>query len=358
MGIFYVLLLVPLLIQHVSIKGYYIDYNKRNKLALKVFFVLITVLVMFRHESVGNDTGTYILYFREFTRMGWFDLDKMDLEIGYAIFNKAVSVITKQPQMFLAIAAVTVAAMIYPTYHRLSEDTALTIVLFCIMSIFPMMFSGIRQMIAIGLGCIAYDFVREKRIVPFVVTVLLAISFHVSAFMLIFMYPLYHAKIRKKQLYWIAPGIAVVFALNEPIFSFLTAILARFTRFEAGMESTGAYTLLILFVLFTVFSFLIPDNSSLDEETVGLRNFLLISLIIQMFAPLHTLAMRLNYYYIIFIPLLLPKIIQYRSKRWNQVAILGRHIMVLFFLVYFFMNATPGSNLRVFPYHFFWENVG
>ena len=115
--------------------------------------------------------------------------------------------------------------------------------------------------------------------------------------------------------------------------------------------------MLILFAIFTVFAFLIPDESQLDAETIGLRNFLLLSLVIQMFAPLHTLAMRMNYYYIIFIPLLLPKIIECRSKRWNQVAVLGRHVMVGFFLLYFFYNASKGGNLHVFPYHFFWETV-
>ena len=76
-----------------------------------------------------------------------------------------------------------------------------------------------------------------------------------------------------------------------------------------------------------------------------------------MFAPLHVLAMRMNYYYIIFIPLLIPKIIEYKSVRYRQVAILGRHVMVGFFLVYFFIAANSGHGLRVFPYHFFWEAV-
>ena len=115
--------------------------------------------------------------------------------------------------------------------------------------------------------------------------------------------------------------------------------------------------MLLLFTAFAIFAFLVPDESQLDAETIGLRNFLLLSLVIQMFAPLHVLAMRMNYYYIIFIPLLLPKIIQYRSKRWNQVAFLGRHVMVLFFLVYFFANAYRDGGLNVFPYHFFWESV-
>ncbi len=60
---------------------------------------------------------------------------------------------------------------------------------------------------------------------------------------------------------------------------------------------------------------------------------------------------------LIFVPLLLPKIIECRSKRWNQVAILGRHVMVIFFLLYFFVSASGGGGLKVFPYHFFWERV-
>ena len=109
---------------------------------------------------------------------------------------------------------------------------------------------------------------------------------------------------------------------------------------------------------FTGFAFIIPDESTLDDETVGLRNFLLIAFVIQMFASLHTLAMRMSYYYIIFIPLLLPKIIEHRSRKWKQVAMVGRHIMVVFFLLYFFINANRGDNLHVFPYHFFWEDIG
>jgi hypothetical protein len=68
--------------------------------------------------------------------------------------------------------------------------------------------------------------------------------------------------------------------------------------------------------------------------------------------------MRMNYYYIIFIPLLMPRIISCRSHRYSRVAILARHVMVIFFLAYFFITALgSGVNLRVFPYHFFWEKI-
>ncbi len=356
MGVFAVLLLVPVMMQHFVIKPTNINYEKKNRNALFFFFVFFTVLVMLRHESVGNDTRNYIYFFNKFSQLSWGDVGRYNLEAGYSYFNKIVSVFTKNPQVFFAITAVLIIAMIYPTYKRLCVDASLTVVLFCTMSTFVMMFSGIRQMIAVGLGFIAYEFTRKKKLLPFVFTVILATAFHASGFIIAFMYPLYRLKITKKLLFAAAPVLAFVFVFNRQIFSVLTVILKRFSRFDGQVTSTGAYTMLLVFAVFVAFAFIIPDESKIDEETIGLRNFLLLSLVVQMFAPVHTLAMRINYYYIIFIPLLLPKIVQYRSARYRQVAVLGRHIMVAFFLIYFFISARNGG-LHVFPYHFFWEAV-
>ncbi len=358
MWVFYILLLVPLLLQHVVIGQHNTDYEKKNRTALFAFFAILTILVMFRHESVGNDTRNYINMFKQYLRLDWNIIRQAIVESGYGYFNKIISVVSDEPQFFLVVTAVIVSAMIYPTYKRLCVDSSLTIVLYVTMSTFVMMFSGIRQMIAIGIGFIAYEFARKKKLISFIIAVMVAIMFHTSAFMLVFMYPLFHAKITKKWLYVVIPTFTVVFIFNKPIFNFLTAIIARFTKYEGGMSSTGAYMMLILFAAFAIFAYIIPDESKLGKEIIGLRNFLLLAIVVQMFAPLHTLAMRLSYYYIIFIPLLLPKVIECRRVRWNQVAIAGRHIMVVFFLVYFFFNAySSSSNLHVFPYHFFWESV-
>lgn len=354
---FVVLLLVPIMIQHVSIAGHTIDYKKRNINAIKIFFLLLTILVMFRHESIGNDTQYYMHIFEKISRMQWLDMGKNSIEIGFSYFNKIISLVTKDPQIFLMIAAVVTSFMVYPTYKRLCVDASLSIVIFCILSTFVMLFSGMRQMLAIGIGFIAYEFARKKRLVLFLLAVLVATTFHTSAFMLIFMYPLYHANITKKWLFAAIPVLGIIFVFNKQIFSVLTRLLEGYTKYEGTMTQTGAYTMIILFTIFAIFAFVIPDESLLDRETIGLRNFLLLSLAIQLFAPLHNLAMRMNYYYIIFIPLLLPKIIACRSKRWNQVALAGRHIMVIFFLIYFFVNAYSGGKLNVFPHHFFWENV-
>lgn len=357
MWVYIALLFVPLIVQHAVFENKNIDLDKKNRKAMSIFFLLLTALLVLRHESIGNDTRNYIYFFENYARMDWVEISQDTVEVGFSYFNKIISLFSDNPHVFLAITAIITIAMIYPTYQRLNLDASLTIMLFCTMSTFVMAFSGIRQMLAIGLGFIAYEFTRNKKIVPFILIVGLAISFHTSAFMLAFMYPLYHVKITKKWLILVIPMQILIFIFNKPIFTYLSIIISKYTKYEGYITSTGAYTMLILFVVFVIFSFLIPDEANLDRETMGLRNFLLFSLALQMFAPLHSLAMRMNYYYIIFIPLLMPKIICYSDIKWKRIAVAGRNVMVIFFLLYFFKSAGDDGNLNVFPYHFFWENI-
>ena len=113
--------------------------------------------------------------------------------------------------------------------------------------------------------------------------------------------------------------------------------------------------MLVLFASLTVFCFVIPDEALLDDDTIGLRNFLLLSLVLQLFVPVNMLAMRMNYYYIIFIPLLLPRVIMRTQVRYRDICRWTRNIMVVFFFLYFFFHAKPGGNLHSIPYRFFWE---
>ena len=352
---FLILLVTPFVLQHTKQKRW--DYERKNRSALIFFFGFLLMLLMLRHESVGNDTQNYIYIFNRIRENEWGSTLMFIAEPGFTFYTKIVSLFTADPHMYLAITAAITVAMILPTYLEMNEDTSLSVALFSTMSTFVMMFSGIRQMLAIGIGFVAFYFVRKRKVWPYVIAVVIAVTFHTSAIMLAVMYPLYHVRITKKWLYAVVPAMMLVFVFNRQIFGVLTAILSRYTRFEASTSSTGAFTTLILFAIFVVFAFLIPDEEKLDAETIGLRNFLLLSLVVQMFAPLHMLAMRMNYYYIIFIPLLIPKIIKNRSERWNEVAVTARHIMVAFFMIYFFVSAYNGGALNVFPYHFLWEKV-
>lgn len=357
------LVLFPIVIQHVRMSGGSLYLTRsgshKNENILKLFWGILLVLLILRHEVVGTDTINYSNIFWRLSRSSWESVINYNAEVAYSVLNKLVSVFTEDFRGVMIIAALISVYYMARAYLQYSADASLTIALFIMTSNFAMMFSGLRQIIAISLGFVAFEYVREKRLLPFLGITFLATLFHTSAFMILFMYPLYHLRITRSWMLIIVPMMGLLFIFNVPIFSFLTSIMSQFTEYEAGISSTGAYTMLILYGLLAVFAYIIPDERALaaDPDALGLRNFLLMSVALQMFAPLHTLAMRMNYYYMAFIPLAIPKVIEYRSHQWSQVAVFARYVMVAFFILYFFWSVPSDNPLNIYPYHFLWEPV-
>jgi hypothetical protein len=180
-------------------------------------------------------------------------------------------------------------------------------------------------------------------------------SFHVSAFILIPMYPAYHMRFRKVHIFLFAPIYLLIFLFNKQIFSFMVPLLGPdYSGLLGELTDTGAYTMLILFGIFLVYSFLAPAEEEMDGETRGMRNLLMISFALQMFAPLNPLAMRLNYYYILYIPVLIPRI----TSRFKWVSPFIRDVinivMIAFFIGYYIITALSKDTIGIYPYVPFW----
>lgn len=348
-----VLVFAPVLPLLFVIKGQ--DSNARDKRAIGLFFFFYLMLLMLRDKSVGRDTSGYSFIFSTYSHISWGQLINSTFEVAYAVLNKLIFVFTGNFQWLLVITAIITIVPIWIVYRKEVVDAPLSISIFLILPTFVMFFSGLRQSIAIAIGVIAYEFVKRKKLLFFLLVVAIACLFHKSAFFLFFMYPVYRAKITKKWLLPTVLALIIIFIFNRQIFSFLQALLVD--MYDARARENNAYAMLILFILFGIFSFIIPDEKKLDDNVIGLRNLLLLAIAVQMFAPLHTLAMRFNYYYIIFIPLLIPKVIKNCSFRYRQIAILSKYVMEVYFTFYFWSQIALKNSLDAFPYHFFWETL-
>jgi len=360
------LILIPLVFSLVTVdKGrIYIcgDSDTREKnLALPVFFLMLFFILALRHETVGNDLLNYKYYFQIHSNSALKDLMSYETESLFKVFNWLIGRITDNYQWYLTIVAAVCLIPIAKVYCEDRTHSYLKIIVFVNMSVFVMLFSGIRQSIAMAVGMVAYMFVRKKKLVAFILAVIVAIGIHHSAIMLAVMYPAYYMVLRKKHFYIIIPTIVITYVFNQQIFTFITSALSSYTdAYEAEIAGTGAFGSLILFVLFAIFSHVVPDESKMDQDMLGLRNYMFVAVVIQCFAPLHMLAMRMNYYFILFIPLLLSKVLKVPKEDYSQVAITAETVMNIFFTVYFLMTTynsyvTGISALNTVPYVPFWR---
>ena len=237
------------------------------------------------------------------------------------------------------------------------QNAYLSVVLFLSLGLFSIYFSALRQVLAMTFAVPAYYFTKNRKLVLFLLMVFIAYFFHHSAVVLLLMYPIYHLDLRiNSSLLVIVPVIIIVYFFRVPIFSWLKAFLRDYQ--SGTIRETGAIMVFLLLVGLLVLSYIIPDNSLLDKDTLGLRNLLLLATILQVFAGINSLAMRMNYYYLLFIPLLIPRILNSASEKNRYVANVIYVVMLGFFTVYYLYDASTGvSGMHIYPYIPFWRQA-
>ena len=352
-SLLFILPAIPLLFPHfMRIRG--LDDDSYKRASIFAFFFVLLFMCAFHAKSVGNDSASYLMMFKRFSR--W-SLSRVLTykEPAFALLCKGISMLTDQYQWLVIIVSLISVLPIMTLYVDEVEYPMTTIALFVFTSNFYMLFSGMRQAIAISLGIFAYQMVKRKQLAPFLLIVVLAFLFHRSALMLVFMYPLYHMRLMKRSLFVVVPVMLLIFVCNRQIFGFLQGIIQDYEHI--GNRESNSFMMLLLLIAFSALSYVIPDDNQLDADAIGLRNFLLMTTAVQMFVPLNFLVMRMGYYYLIFMPITVPKMLQAYSVKWRQVAVAAHYVLLLYFTLHFFLSAPAANTLNIFPYRFFWEMV-
>ena len=354
---YFLLIAIPVLFSFIGTK-YRVTLRKRvlfetQAACIDAFMLIFLLMLAFRGLECGVDTRQYLRMYNRYSAFSVAEIfQNSDHEYGFKLLIKLVGMIFGSFQMLLCITAGICVIPLWYFYKRESDSQLLTIALFLSVAPFIMYFSGIRQAIAISLGIAAWYAARERRKIRFVLTVLLAMQFHTSAFILFLIYPLYTAKITTRWLWFVIPGMAAVFFLKNTIFNFLLAYL--WNEYRVTTE-TGAPTILLLLILFGAYAYIIPDEQTIEQDTIALRNMLLLSIVIQFFALLHPLAMRMNYYFLVFVPILIPRVAARSKNMFSQIADVSILVMTVYFMYYFIHKVVNDvDSLGIFPYIPFW----
>lgn len=320
-----------------------------------LLFLGLFAIMGLRHPSMGVDLDYkgqlgYLGRFQFIANSSWSYLLKNDIlsyEKGFVFYNKIIGYISDEQQWFLIVNSFLSLLPIFIIYNKYSENLPYSIIIYLSLSCYSAVFSAIRQSIAIGICFISFIFVKNKKIIPFVLLVLLAFTFHSSAIFTLLMYPAYWIKIKKKWRIGTLFGIVAIFIFRVPLFS----LLSRIIKDNAVIDNNGAINLFLFFVLVYIFSFFFGSD---DEDTNGLLNLFLIAIICQLFGNLHLYAARLGYYFMPFLGLLIPKVL--KNFRINEHKIISFFIASIFVLygLYVLYNGRNSWTCS-YPWIPFWK---
>lgn len=332
--------------------------EKTNRNTILFFFIGMMILIWLRAPYIGSDTRNYLRTFERASRLGFSDVfEAYDGEYGYYILNTLIARIYDNERFFLLCIALVSVVPVMCFYKKYSENALITIGLF-LMFLFSMYFSGMRQICAMAFAFPAYYAAKEKKIFRFALCVIAAMMFHTSAFALALLYPVYHAKIKKNRFILLIPIILFVYWQRANIFLFLLDFMPeQYGEDYAELTASAAIAVLLLMILLVMFTYITADEKKLDPELIGLRNLLVLSMVLQIFASINNIAMRLNYYYLLFVPVTISRYVHLSSRRYIQVARLAEVILSVFFIIYFISEMYTGTDiLNVFPYEFYFQN--
>lgn len=335
---------------------------RAENIALPTFFALFFLLLALRDDTIGRDLPNY---HNIFSFWGWRTLQSVFAEPSELLFHLycwfVYNCISEDFQVFLAITAALSIIPIAYVYNQDKSHGYLKIAIFVNMSTFIMLFSGIRQGLAMSFGLLAYQALKDKKTWRFILWSIVAILIHHTGFMVLLFYPLCRIRFQKRDLIWLTPCYLGLLVFNRPIFNLISAIIGAYNeKYITIADSTGAFGSFLLFTLFAVFCYIVEDEERMDDEAFALRNILSFAVALQSFASLNTLAMRLNYYFILLIPIALGQGIRYAKPKYAQVAKFAEFVISAYFTLIFITGIyrsyiTGISTLDTIPYIPFWK---
>lgn len=288
-----------------------LTYNLKNKKKSQLLFCVITCLIVslfqgFRSFSVGTDLTSYIPSYEIIGEQihNIENLNFLNYEPGYVIYNKLLYLLGFDKRGFLIITAMIIQIPIFYTIYKYSKNPFFSILIYFAFANFIITFSGLRQSIAMALCFFAYSFIKEKKIIHFMLNILVAATFHTSALFCMILYPLYYVKLDRKKIFWMLCFLVVVFILKNKIIQLANTMYYGDTK---EIISTNAYT---MFIMYTVLLLISYSINCLDSKYMGLRNFLFLLCLIYAMAPVSNIFTRLGYPISLYLTLFIPKIIE------------------------------------------------
>ena len=321
----------------------------------------VSTILMLRHESMGIDLlgvkGTigYLGYFDKAARLPFveFTFQKPQFfEFGFRLYVKALATIWNSHQFFIAVTALLSLIPIAVLFWKKSKDPAFSWLIYVSLMPFMILFSGLRQGIAIGIGAMMFILAEDKKPVWFVVAGVLAAAFHVSSVLLFLVYPLFRLKIARK---WRIIGTPVLLLLLLLIRKIIIEVGVRlFPNYAYAFigDGSGSYKYFVMMFAIYLLCCVFMDDSELQNAYM---NYYFLACVFQMFGFFSEHAPRAGFYFTIALPVLLPDIIKkIKNTKWSITAYVGA---VLCFVLLGFYTIYTTDWAVAYPYHWFWETV-
>lgn len=342
--------------------------NKKNIFLLSKAYMVVSCILLFgplalRGAEVGSDTLTYLRYFEAVKNLSWgeviresFGIQGYSMELGYMLLEKLVGSIFISNQWILIVGAAIFMYGIYKLLYTLTNNKMISLCSFMASGAYLLSYNVMRQSIAVGLCCLSFCYLAQKKTKISAIFYFIAITFHTSAIFFGVIYIIQRLVMSKKTIATLGIvailfGVAGRNVLSWVLKNFFPGYYYNYGQGKWGIGSAGGIIffwgiIAVLIIMITLKTdWKNKDNRLIFQILILCMIYLSISILGQSFDGLQRLAM----YFEPFLPLLLERG-EYYFDRWaRQIYIVGVSVCCLAFYV------MAAGSTEYTPYTFFWQ---
>lgn len=317
----------------------------------------IILLSGLRGYTVGADTVVYLDALRHYKTLPLWEIPlaplvyPFDFEVGYFALTKLCAFLGMNESVFLLVIAIATYIPVYKTIKIRSTIPYLSILCYFAFGMFSYSLGVFRQMIAISILLCGWRYIRERKPVKYLIVVGIAMTFHLTAVIALFLYVLYHIK-WKNVIVFVLPAELVLLVSGRPLVILATKIFPQYTHYLGGKYDLqgGSYLMLLLLNVVLLVCIILEKKGKFSDDVTMCA--LILSVLFQAVGYSMALFGRIVPYFSIYLIFAIPNIVYGMGKHWRKpVGILI--IMVLFSLTYWLMN----GNQYVTPYYLFFQDI-
>ncbi|WP_074563494.1 EpsG family protein [Streptococcus equinus] len=344
--------LISLIFMYLGIKG-----KKYNKAFLVISSLFLILIVGFRSLDTGTDTYRYAEALNRYVAGYVTQSDKIWLGKGYFfIFYIIKYLFGSSYVIFNLLIAFLTIYFLYRVILKESQDPLLSLFLFFATCLFLQMLNQSRQLLAIVLVLYSYSFVKEKKLIKYVLVITIAGLIHSSALIMLPFYYLGNLKINKKTILSYMLVVLLIlfgFPFIERMMSYTTyGQVYVVNNYMTESQSSSFLNLAVRFLLLLFILFL-KEKDELKNNSYFF-NMAIWTLLTQLITTKIYIFGRITTYFFVYYLLSIPYVLEGLKNRNNKL--FYYFVTVLIFTAYYivyYKKVSISSGYSI--YNFFWK---
>ena len=240
----------------------------RKKLIYYAACGFLILLYAVQDGSVSIDIEEYMRQYAAISDLSFAQMLTHKFEIGYVLLCRILALLFDSERVLVLAMALIILPLFARSFRQETEDPMVALTAFLALGMYLHAIIFWRQLAAMAILTFSYRYIRQRKLIPFLLVMLAAMCFHKTAVVFLGLYVIYNIPINK----WLLAGCAalsvVLGIFGRQIIRFGIAVI--YPRYLTHpLQVMGGETLLALLWTVTLLSYWVLKDR-LNEPAVRL----------------------------------------------------------------------------------------